>query len=322
MILCCGEALIDFLPETHASGRPCFTACPGGAVFNTAVALGRLGAEVELLSGLSEDIFGGQLRAALRQSHVRTSYAPVRALPTTLAFIQLLDGNATYAFFDENTASRMLLPVDLPASLPAGVTTLFLGGISLATEPCADTLVAFAERHAGQCIVMVDLNIRPNFIKNEATYRKRLKRLISIADIVKVSDDDIDWLYPDLNSEEANWKTLEAEGPTIVLITRGAKGADAISNGAVCVSLPAQDVTIVDTVGAGDTFNAGFLTGLSKIGMTSKTALKAMTADELAYAMNLGIRAAAVTVSRLGADPPWWHELAIQAEVTRNRRHR
>ncbi|TCT33058.1 carbohydrate kinase family protein [Martelella mediterranea] len=312
MILCCGEALIDMIPEATLSGQSGFVPHVGGAVFNTAIALGRIGADVALLAGLSSDLFGRQLIDALHKSKVLTSFASIRDLPTTLAFVQLSNGHAHYDFFDENTAGRMLLPVDLPSELPETVTTLFFGGISLVTEPCADTFTAFAEKHAGQRLVMVDPNIRPGFIRDEPAYRKRLARLIAIADIVKVSDEDLEWLYPGQLGLEAKCRKLRADGPSVVLVTRGSKGATAIAGAAIRLDLPARAVAMIDTVGAGDTFNAGFLAGLSEIGVTTKSALGSMDSHRFAHAVELGIRAAAITVSRAGANPPWREELTLQ----------
>ncbi len=133
MILCCGEALIDMLPRRTAAGEDAFAPFPGGSVFNTAVALGRLGAPAGLLAGLSTDLFGARLAAAAAASRVDTGLCPRSARPTTLAFVDLHDGQPRYAFYDEGTAGRMLDPAALPA-LPDGVTALFFGGISLASE--------------------------------------------------------------------------------------------------------------------------------------------------------------------------------------------
>ena len=115
MILCCGEALIDMLPRESTGGEPAFAPYPGGAVFNTAIALGRLGVETSFFSGLSRDLFGEMLETALGASHVDASVAVRSDRPTTLAFVKLVDGQARYAFYDENTAGRMLTPADLPA---------------------------------------------------------------------------------------------------------------------------------------------------------------------------------------------------------------
>src|SRR6056297_1116438 len=135
MILCAGEALIDMLPRETAAGEPAFAPHAGGAVFNTAIALGRLGAETGFLSGLSSDMFGTILDDALLAAHVDASLAIRSDRPTTLAFVKLTDGHADYAFVDENTAGRMLREADMPP-VPDRVGAMFFGGISLPVEPC------------------------------------------------------------------------------------------------------------------------------------------------------------------------------------------
>ena len=193
MLLCCGEALIDMIPTpTHASGDG-FVPHTGGAVFNTAVALGRLGVDVGQLTGLSTDMFGEQLHAQLFASGVNTDWIIQSARPTTLAFVKLVDGQATYSFFDENSAGRNLQVEDLPR-LPPSISALYFSGISLASEPCAITYTTLAKRYEKDRVIIVDPNIRPSFIDNQERYRARLDTLFSIADIVKISDEDLNWI--------------------------------------------------------------------------------------------------------------------------------
>ena len=168
MIICCGEALIDMLPRQSDAGEPAFAPHAGGAVFNTAVALGRLGRPVQFFSGLSKDLFGDILRERLSASHVDASPAAVSDRPTTLAFVTLTDGHASYAFYDENTAGRMLSLDDLPES---GADALFFGGISLVVEPCGAAYEALMLREAPTRVTMIDPNIRPSFVSDHAGYR-------------------------------------------------------------------------------------------------------------------------------------------------------
>lgn len=299
MILCCGESLIDMLPRETTAGEPAFSPYAGGAVMNTAIALGRLGAPAGYFGGVSDDLFGKILTDTLSASRVDTSLCAFSSRPTTLAFVTLKDGHATYAFYDENTAGRMLSEDDIPA-LDAGTKALFFGGISLVSEPAADTYAAFCER-AGDRVVMIDPNIRPGFIKDEPRYRARLSAMLKRADIVKISDEDMAWLG---TSPEA----LLKDGTALVLVTRGAEGVDMHSREGM-KTVPAQKVTVVDTVGAGDTFNAGFLAGLDRNDMLSREKLAAAWLDDLVPAAELGVQAAAITVSRAGANPPWENEL-------------
>ncbi|NOE19461.1 carbohydrate kinase [Ruegeria atlantica] len=308
MILCCGEALIDMISEPTASGAIGFVPHTGGAVLNTAVAMGRLGVPVGMLTGLSSDMFGQQLIDALKASHVDTTHVIISDRPTTLAFVQLLEGHATYSFVDENTAGRMLLPEDMPDQLPA-VSALYLGGISLACEPCADAYAALLDRHGSDRAVMLDPNIRPDFIKDQTRFRTRLNRMISRADIVKVSDEDLDWIIPGAEAESAKASVLLQAGPSVVIVTRGSDGAHGYLADGSEVSVPVKPVEVVDTIGAGDTFNAGVLTELSRAGHLTKSGLRGLTVESLQAAMELGADVAAVTVSRAGAEPPWSHEL-------------
>lgn len=306
MILSCGEALIDMLPRQSAAGEEAFAPYAGGAVFNTAIALGRLGAPSSFFSGISTDLFGEILTRTLEASRVETGLCARSGRPTTLAFVKLVNGNATYAFYDENTAGRLLSTADLP-DLPDTVEALFFGGISLVNDPAAAAYEALQAREAGTRVTMIDPNIRPGFITDAEGYRARLDRMIARADIVKLSDEDLHWLagHGDL---EVLARSLLARGPRVVFITEGSKGAHAFTAGHSRF-VAANKVTVADTVGAGDTFNAGVLAALRQAGVLSKAGLDTLTPEALDAALSLGNRAAAITVSRAGANPPWAEEL-------------
>jgi fructokinase len=307
MILCCGEALIDMLPRTSTEGEACFAPHAGGAVFNTAIALGRLGVPSAFFSGVSNDMLGEILADTLAASKVDTRYLARSGRPTTVAFVKLVNGQATYAFYDEGTAGRMLSTDQLPI-LPAEVSTLFLGGISLVNDPAASTYEALQARDCDRRVTMVDPNIRPGFIAGkEAEYRARIARMVARADIVKLSDEDLHWLEGPGNLAELA-RGILARGPSVVFITEGAKGARAVT-ATQDRFVAATPVTVVDTVGAGDTFNAGVLAALHQHGALTKAGVAALTDATLDAALSLGTRTAAVTVSRAGANPPWSHEL-------------
>lgn len=306
MILCCGEALIDMLPRQTVAGEPAFAPYPGGAVFNTAIALGRLGVKTGFFSGLSTDLFGEILTDTLAAATVETSLAARSARPTTLAFVKLINGQATYAFYDENTAGRLLSTEDLP-NLTTEITTLFFGGISLVNEPAAAAYAALQAREADSRVTMIDPNIRPGFITDQASYRNRMNAMLSKADIIKISDEDLHWLEGPGDQQSLAQKLL-ARGPKIIFLTEGANGAHAIT-ATQSRFVAAQKVTVADTVGAGDTFNAGALAALNAAGALSKAALSCLEDATLDAALSLGNRAAAITVSRAGANPPWAHEL-------------
>lgn len=306
MILCCGEALVDMIPVQTADGRPAFAPVNGGAVFNTAIALGRLGAQTGLFTGLSRDAFGQQLEQGLIAAGVDASLAARSDRLTTLAVVHLSKGQATYSFYDENSAGRMLAPDDLP-QVPDTVDALFFGGISLVSEPAADTYATMLDRNHTGRVVMIDPNIRPDFITDEPRYRARIDRMLAQADIVKLSDEDLAWLVPDggLSDRAAR---IASGGPRVVIVTLGTDGAVAWLDGAE-VRIPAVAANVADTVGAGDTFNAGVMAHLCAIGALTPDGFAGLSPETLTDALTLGARAAAVTVSRAGANPPFRHEL-------------
>lgn len=305
-ILCCGEALIDMAP-VGGDYRPLV----GGSVFNTAIALGRLGAPVGFFSGLSTDHFGDRLVSALEGSGVDHRLASRADRPTTLAFLTIVDGEATYAFYDENTAGRMLGEADVPA-IPGAVAALYFGGISLISEPAASAYEALALRAAAAGkVVMVDANIRPDFAADAADYRRRIMAMIAAADIVKVSEADLDWLIPGPTGAEEKLATLCAQGRGLGVLTRGEAGAYALRPGHAPVTAPAERAEVVDTVGAGDTFNAGLLAALDRAGALTRAGLAELDDDEVKEALAFGAKVAAITVTREGADPPWAAELGM-----------
>ena len=302
MILSAGESLIDMVPE-GASYRP----LPGGAVYNTAIALGRMGAASGYLWPISRDSFGQTLLGPLADANVDTSLCPRSDRLTTLAFVTLTGGEARYSFYDEGSAGRMLTADDLP-EIPKTVTALFIGGISLVPDPCGAAIEALVERVRHRIPVMIDPNIRPFFIADADAYRARLERLLAMADLVKLSGDDLEWLMPGLSHEEAAAAILK-KGPRAVFQTGGSAGARAHWAGDI-LSAKAVRVEVADTIGAGDTFNAGVLAALDQAGVLSRDGLTRLTPENLLAALTLGTRAAAITVSRPGANPPWAHELA------------
>lgn len=306
MILAAGEALIDMLPRQTTEGGEAFAPHAGGSVFNTANAIGRLGQSVGFFSGISTDFFGEVLIDTLAASGVDTRFVARSDRPTTLAFVRLTDGHASYLFYDENSAGRMLTEADIPA-LDDSISTLFFGCISLAVEPCAATYEALMMRDGGTRVTMLDPNIRTGFIQDEAAYRARLNRMLAASDLVKFSDEDLAWFAGE-GDTASQARKIVAMGPKAVFVTEGARGVTGYTaEGAHFVAAP--KVQVVDTVGAGDTFNAGVLTALQERGVLNKRAIRTMSDEDLIAAMAMGAAAAAVTVSRAGANPPTRDEL-------------
>jgi len=202
----------------------------------------------------------------------------------------------------------MLSLDDLPV-LTDDVSALYFGGISLACDPGAETYAALAKAEAARRVVMIDPNIRPGFIRNIDRYRARLDDLIRCADIVKVSDEDLNWIHPGTEALTDKLNKIRAQGAAVVILTRGGDEATAFLADGAEVSVPVERVQIADTVGAGDTFNAGVLAKLSELGLLTKPALAQISPDDMRSALSFGARVAAITVSRAGANPPWTHEM-------------
>lgn len=308
MILCCGEALIDMIPDETSSGISCLVPKTGGAVFNTAIALGRLGADVGLFTGVSDDMFGRQLAADLSSSGVQTDHLVTLDAPTSLAFVELTDGHASYTFYTKGAADTVLESNHCPAV--TGQDAMFFGGISLCTDPTASTLCALMQSASNAGVVtMIDPNIRTSFISDEAAYRHRLADMLSHADIVKLSDEDLAWLADSGEDVKTHVQSLQLPATTLALITKGSDGAAIYKDGVEITHAAAKQVTVADTIGAGDTFNAGFLHALKTKGILSKAMLAASAPDVLQTAAEYANACAAITVSRQGANPPWANEL-------------
>jgi fructokinase len=311
MIVSCGEALIDFLPLPKASsgsgGESAFSPHAGGSPFNVAIAVGRLGSPAGFFGGLSSDLFGETLDKALRASNVDTSFANRSDRPTTLAFVSLAGGNARYAFFDEASAGRMITDSDLPA-FPKTVAALHFGSFSLAEEPCGSAFEALMQREQNDRVISLDINVRPTLIRNRDGYLARIDRLIAMSDIVKLSTEDLDWLEPGAIFANVARKWL-VMGAKLVVLTKADAGAEAMAIRAFA-AVPGVTVAVADTVGAGDTFMAAILARLDNRRLLTKRAVARLDEDALTDLLAFATRAAAITVSRPGADPPWQHELA------------
>ena len=306
MILCCGEALIDMLPRKDADGAELYQPFNGGSVFNTAVALGRLGTPTGFFAGISTDFFGDSLTEGLKNAGVSTKYIRAKDLHTTLALVKLTDGHARYSFIDEGSAGRMLEKRDIP-KLPKSIAALHFGSISLIPEPSGGTYETLLKKASNSHVISLDPNIRPTVIKDKKKHLARLKRLIAKADLVKISDEDVAYMTgkQDFAKSAKAWLKL---GAKIVAITRGGVGVEVFTK-KHALSLPAPKVKVADTVGAGDTFTAGFLTYLHRNALLSKKAMAGIEATQLMHAAEFAMECAAVTVSRPGANPPWAHEV-------------
>src|SRR5437588_11546660 len=242
MVVVCGEALIDRLPTADSAG---------GGPFNTARALARLGIPTQFLGRLSTDAFGRQLRHLLAEDGADLSLTSFGPEPTTMAMADVgRDGHAAYRFVVDGTSAPNLTPQMVPASLSPDASALHVGTLGLVFEPLATTIGGLVEREHRNRLVMVDPNIRPSAVPN----RPRLDRILAQSTIVKASDADVTWLYPELDLQSAA-RALLARGPALVVVTLGSEGAFGVCTGTQ-VRAAAPSVDVVDTIGAGDAFGA------------------------------------------------------------------
>ncbi|MBK5935200.1 fructokinase [Rhodovulum imhoffii] len=290
MILCCGDALIDILPDGIER--------PGGAAYNTAILLARLGQRAGLLAGLSHDSGGQRLCKGLKDAGVSFDLCPLSDSPSPRALVTLENGTPRYRFEDTGSAGRQLTFDDLPP-LPDSVEALVLGGISLTGDPSATAFETLMAQETSARITLLDPNIRPAAIEDEQAFRDRLDRMIALADIVKLSAEDLSWLEGPGNAEEKAHGFL-AHGPGLVCLTLGAEGAVAFTHG-TRLALPATKVAETDTVGAGDSFNAGLMAALAQHGKMNRLSVSTMTPETLHAVMETAIRIASESIAHKGA---------------------
>lgn len=308
MILVGGEALFDLVPgpATRPGEVGPLVPLPGGGPYNVAITVGRLDAPVGFLSRLSTDSFGDALLARLRLSGVDTGMVQRGPEPTTLAIAGIgPDGSARYSFYVEGTADR---EVAHPGPLPEDVTILSLGTLSLVLEPGASTYERLMREHGG--LTVVDPNIRAGLIADPDAYRARFTSWLPDIGLLKLSVEDAAWLAD--GDPLPAVKSWLAQGPAAVVLTRGADGIVVYTAAGEEESVPTAPAAVVDTIGAGDTVHGALLFWLHNAGIHTTDALRAVDVEEWRKALHFAARAAAVTVSRAGAEPPYAAELAGQ----------
>jgi fructokinase len=307
MILVCGEALYDLFVAGEDGFRISLAGAPGGSPFNVAVGLARLDRRVGFFGGLSTDLFGERLAAALLREGVDLACAVRRAAPTTVAFVEIgPDGAARYVFHGEGAADRTLGFDDLPELAPE-TRALAFGSFSTVVAPCGDALLALARREAFDRVIAYDPNVRPTVEPDLDRWRARFDEFAQVAGLLKLSEDDLAALAPEADSDAFAEAAL-AGGAQLVVVTRGAEGASAWG-GFGRVAVPAQTGAIVDTVGAGDSAMAALLCWLDERGLLARDALGELRRHQAEAALGFAMRAAAATCARRGADPPRRREI-------------
>jgi fructokinase len=297
MFVVVGEALIDLVGQR---GGRTLAAHPGGSPANVALGLARLGVPVTLKTRLGRDAFGEMISAHLEASGVRVDGGREGGVSTSLAIATLAAGIASYDF-------RIDWDVEALAPLPIETRCLHTGSLATVLPPGKASVVDLVEREhrRGRVTVSYDPNVRPALLGDAARARPDIERLVALSDVVKVSDEDLRWLYPDRPDEDVAQAWL-ASGPALVVVTRGGAGVYAVSAG-LELHRQAVPLDLVDTVGAGDSFTSGLLDGLHRadlVGGARRDALAAIDEATLGSVVDAAALIAAITCSRPGADPP------------------
>jgi len=308
MILSCGDALIDFVPVAAADGREAVRPAVGGSCLNIAVGLARLEVPTGFVGGISTDLFGRMIAAHAAESAVDIGYATRSADHTTLAFVRIIAGESQYAFYDVGTASANW--TYRPGSIAFdGIEAVHIGSTTLVHDRGAREAAALIGDARQAATISFDPNCRPNLVQDLQAYQRRMSAFAESADIVRMSD--VDFAY--LHGEEAyagRAAALIARGASLIVVTRGTKGALAWHCHAGAIEVPAPAVDVVDTIGAGDSFHAALLFALREQGCIDRTGLQAAGAPELRRALRFACECAAITCTRAGADPPRRNEVA------------
>ena len=295
-----GEALVDIVERP---GTPPL-AYPGGSPANVAIGLARLGREAQLLTWLGEDANGDLVRDHLEASRVRIASGSQQAARTSTARALIdADGSATYEFD---------LEIDYPEHQVAEDTVVVhVGSIGAVLEPGAAKIAALLGSARRRAVLTYDPNLRPSIMGDRDDVRPAVLALVAGSDVVKVSDEDLEWLEPGTAPQDVA-RTWAAAGPALVVVTLGAEGSFAVTAEGVEVAVPAPRVDVADTVGAGDSFMGGLIDGLwtnGLVGAGKHDAIAALPVDDLTQLLQQAARIAAITVSRPGANPPTRQEL-------------
>jgi fructokinase len=328
-VLCVlGELVIDLLPVPQVDAgpegtAPQYVARPGGNALNVAVAAGRLDAPVHLLARLGTGPLGGNLRRHAELSGVDTSGFVTAEEPVSLAVVGLApDGSADYGFHVLGAADWQWTDEELARALPERTGILHVGSISSWTAPGSEAIARLVEQLSGSALISVDPNIRPMLAEgpvgaslgnSRETVHARLDRLLARADLVKVSAEDLAWLEPDGPQDDAGLDAAVQRwanrGAGLVVLTHGGSSLRIARPGRPLLHRTPPRVTVVDTVGAGDSLAAGLITGLLEAGIADRSALDSLSDDELLRIVDDAVLVAALNCTRVGADPPTRAEL-------------
>ena len=296
----CGEALIDLIPVRPGSDQR--QAIPGGGPANTAHALARLDIPTEFIGGLSDDHYGQRMRSEFIAGRVGLTFTPEHQLPTCLAIVSIdVDGGATYEFKIDGTATFAFTAENLPDPKVIQPDAIYIGTLATIIEPGASILKDWIIQAKDYAPIIYDPNIRSSVISDRSRYQEVVKEWVALSNVVKASEDDLAWLYPETDPLEIarSWVSI---GVQLVVITKGENGIVGVTENQE-VSIPGVKVEVIDSVGAGDTVGAVLVEALVEFG------LEKLTRDLLSHTLHRAALAAAITCSRAGANPPTKAEL-------------
>lgn len=308
MIIVCGEALFDVFCDGDMPGGYSLSARVGGSPFNVAIGLARLGVRPMYFGGLSADMFGRKLAATLEQEGVDLSCAPRPGAPTALVTVDVDAGGVpAYTLYGTATAERSVTPADVDR-VPFDATAIHVGSYCMAVEPVSCALRALVTRQHGRSLIAFDPNVRLTIQPDREAWTGAIGWMLPRTDLLKISEEDLHLVYPDMTPHAFMAHAVQA-GVALVVVTRGADGVLAATATLAPMELPALKVAVVDTVGAGDTFQAALLAYLSRHGLLTRRALESLDAPALKAALAFAAQAAAITCSRRGADMPNLYEV-------------
>jgi fructokinase len=297
-----GEALIDF----KSTGALAFQGFIGGSSLNVATATARLGQTTMFLTQISSDLFGASLREHMTKNGIDTSHVLESNAHSTLAFVEERNGQAHFSFMNSVAADTMYDPQPRPV-LPNNLKFMQFGSISLLTDPTSTSITEIIGKHRSSLnhnvTVVFDPNCRPALTPDLEGYKRKLRNWLRLAHVVKVSDQDLAWLEPDkaLDDVAAEWIV---QGPSVVIITRGEHGSSLYRAGHERLQVPTPKVSVIDTVGAGDTYTAGLMVSLLEHGHERAEQLATHSDEVWLEVMQFAAQAAAINCTRAGANPP------------------
>lgn len=309
MIVVGGENLIDYVQTGTENGLPVYTAIPGGSCYNCAMAAARQGVEVAYVTPISNDSLGNLLADRLLADGVNLA-TPRVAAPTSLAVVSVNNSIPSYQFYRDGTAERLITMDGLLSALPQDARIFHVGSLALIEGQDAQVWQDFF-RHCRKngILTSLDPNARPIVVKDRAPYIARLEQMIAEADILKLSDEDLEYMFPDLTQSEGMARIVETTSAGLIVLTQGAQGASVFHAETHFTVPSAKADPLIDTVGAGDTFMGTLLCELHKLGVRTAGQIAGQPRETIAALVTKAAQAAAKNCEHAGCNPPYTADL-------------